>query len=76
MNLYTTNPWKGFGKQNYYYNQYRLEGDKVVKYYCHRQRVFNGKGSEWQIEETAVDSWNVNDVNMPEWLKGYVANAL
>lgn len=75
MNIYTTEEWKGYGKQNYYCNQYRLEGNKVVKYRCHRQKVFDGKESDWLEEEIAVDSWTVDDESMPDWLKGYVADA-
>ena len=63
MVIYTTQEWKGYGKQNYYWNEYRLEGDEVVKYKCHRQKFF---------DEERVESWGINDSDMPGWLKQYV----
>ena len=29
--IYETQEWKGNGKQNYYHNEYRTDGDKVYK---------------------------------------------
>ena len=68
-NLYTTNEWKGYGKQNYYHNEYRQDGDVIEKVKCHRQKFFDGNENNWDTDEKVVDSWNVNDSNLPEWLK-------
>ncbi len=70
-NIYTTKEYKGFGKQNYYWNEYRQEDDNVEKVNCHRQKLFDGHENNWNYEEKVVDSWKTNDPSMPEWLSKY-----
>ncbi len=72
MTIYTTREWKGYGKQNYYWNEYSLEGDTVYKYKCHRFKFFNGDENEWEEEKNLVDSWKIGDPEMPEWLDQYI----
>lgn len=68
MNIYTTNEWPGYGKQNFYHNEYRLEGNEVVKYLCRRYVLSGDKDRNLQ-EEKYTESWKLNDPDMPDWLK-------
>ncbi len=70
--IYTTKEWSGYGKQDYYRNEYRQEEDTVTQYRCNRFKVFDGKENSWEHTEKAVNQWKVDDPAMPEWLKKYV----
>lgn len=72
MIIYRTKEWHGYGKQDYYWNEYRLEGNEVVKYKCHRQKFFDGKENAWGNEEHVEESWELNDPDMPDWLRRYL----
>lgn len=65
-NMHTTTEWKGYGKQTTYWDEYRLEGDVVCKYKCQTQKDFDGKGGDWEDNESLVESWAVDDPEMPE----------
>lgn len=72
MLIYKTSEWEGYGKNNYYWNEYRLEGTTVYKYKCHRQKFFNGKENEWNYDESGESSWDINSDDLPEWIRSYL----
>lgn len=72
MTVYVTKEHAGHGKHNYYWREYRLEDSVVVQYKCHRQKIFDGDENYWDKDEDVVQSWQLDDPNMPEWLHQYV----
>ena len=72
MVIYTTNEKKGYGRQNYYWNEYRQEGNMVEKHRCHRQKFFDGHENDWERDEALVETWSTDDPNLPEWIDKYL----
>lgn len=70
--IYVTREWKGYGKQNYYWNEYRQDDNSIHKVKCHRSKFFDGDENNWTEEEHEEESWSTNDPNMPEWLHRYL----
>ena len=72
MNLYTTNEYKGHGKNNYFWYEYRKKGNKITKNRCSRTKIFDGHENEWVRDESEVDSWNIKDSGLPGWLRDLI----
>ena len=69
MNIYTTNEWPGFGKNNFYHYEYRLEGEEIVKYLCRRYKLSDDQDNNWRENEKHTEFWELSDPDMPDWLK-------
>ena len=72
MIMYRTNEWKGYGKKNYYWNEYRMEGNKVNKFKCNRHKFFDGDENNWVKDERLEESWKTDDPDLPDWLHKYI----
>ncbi|KYP19810.1 hypothetical protein [Streptococcus parauberis] len=70
--IYRTQQYDGYGKHNYYWNEYRQDRNEIIKFKCNKQKFFDGRENNWEESEKKVQSWNIDDPNIPEWLKNYI----
>lgn len=54
--IYTTKEWEGYGKIITTGINIDLKVAKVVKYKCHRQKIFDGDENEWREDERVEES--------------------
>lgn len=73
MTIYTTDADKRSDKQNIFYNEYRTEDGKIVKYRCHRHKNSIGDEGTWIASEEMVDSWAFDDPALPEIIRKHIA---
>ena len=70
--IYRTNEYKGYGKQNYYNNDYYQDGDEVVKVKHNRHKHFDGHENEWVESDTEIEKWMTDSPDLPEWIRKYL----
>lgn len=71
--IYETNHWKGGpNSKQENWNEYRQDGSTVTKVKCSCWKTFDGDESYWEGDEEEVDSWEVGDDDMPDWLVDYL----
>lgn len=56
-----------------FYNEYRTEDDKIVKYRCHRHKDTAGDEGTWIASEEMFDSWAFDDPALPEIIRKHIA---
>ena len=69
--IYVTDLYDGPGKTSSCY-RYEQNGDTVTKSRVTSMKFFNGDENVKEKSVREVDSWNINDPNMPGWLKKYL----
>ena len=70
--IYRTNEYSGYGKQNYYNNDYYQDGDEVVKIKHNRRKHFDGHEIEWIESDKEVGRWRTDSPDLPEWLHRFL----
>ena len=66
----TQHSWK-FGNTRYWY-KYVLKGNIVTKVKCSTSKFFDGRENIREKYEEDVESWEIGDPKMPEWLYKFI----
>ena len=54
---------------NHRYVDYVDDGTTVSKVEVREYKLFDGRETSWERDETTTDSWSHDDPSMPSWLR-------
>ena len=72
--IYRTRPLSPYAKYEKYWNEYIQEGDEIIKYVYNKVK-FPDRELRNEIYSHEKQRWTIGDVNLPDWLYGYVVDS-
>lgn len=68
--IYETQHRGGSKKEKWY--EYHQDGSTITKTRHRMWKIFDGRENTWESEVEEVESWEVGDDDIPEWLLEYI----